>query len=235
MKVFHPRMNSDGPSFEKWGAKEISDTRANPAEFLGYALNPRLLLALTQAYGTGVEQEIRDAASTITDRRLQYRTGVFFVRNYAIWTALLLFLKARNFRGFKDLVLPKLIFSVWIGMLAICGSSPWDFLGKLHDGSKYAFIGTCITFSVIMRAFTVARRPVPSTLSAINRGLFITGWGWFFGLALFLAFTGIYQWVDDGKGSGVRDAYWALLPSLGSAVGVIVQEIWEEKPLSEPL
>ena len=77
--------------------------------------------------------------------------------------------------------------------------------------------------------------PVPSTLSAINRGLFITGWGWFFGLALFLAFTGIYKWVDDAKGIEVRDAYWALLPSLGSAVGVIVQEIWEEKPLSEPL
>ena len=137
--------------------------------------------------------------------------------------------------GFLDLLMFRLIVTVWIGIVAICGASPWDFLGRLPPAGRYEVIGLCLGFATAVRCLEVSRRVPPSRLHTVWRALLLTGWGWLSGVGLVWVFTCIYATSIGGAAEAMWAKYWAVVPSIGSAVGVLVQELWEERPISEPL
>lgn len=236
-------MIQHGIPFDQWTAGDIKDGReTDPAVvFIGYATKPALLSALRARYKEKSEEEIKtameEAVCAGAGPECIQRVGRWLLRNYALIDAWTLFLRAPDVRGFIDLLMPRLLVTVWIGILAVCGSSPWTFLDSLSSAAKITVIALCFGFSVLGRLLVVLRGTAPSTASAFERALFITAWGWLSGLVLLWIFTAVFG-LSDGYREYARSiwrSYWAVMPSIGSAVGVLLQELWDERPISEPL
>jgi len=138
-----------------------------------------------------------------------------------------------------EALMPRVFVSVWIGMLAVCGSSPWAFFEALSPESRGLIIWLCLAFTLVYRVVHIARRSSAGFFAVAGRSLALSAYGWGFGWALFVLFVWLYRQApgksDQEVARHVWETYRLLMPSLGSAVGVILQELWEDKPISEPL
>jgi hypothetical protein len=61
-------------------------------------------------------------------------------------------------------------------------------------------------------------------------------WGWFWGWLVVRLFAWFFAAAADWSAARyVLENCQILLPSAGVAVGVVLQELWDEKPISEPV
>lgn len=240
---------------ENWTAgdlrDEYNDAKTNGQKarqtWLTFALNPKLSAAvrnLLRGEAEAIEDHFwghaeRLKASDAADRYLLYKTARWFLRRFSIWRSGRLYCKL-GLRGdpaflvrLSEMLMLRLVVSVWIGMLAVCGSSPWPVLNGLTPAGLAILAGSTGGFAVAVRSIQILGRSDCHWWWAFSRAFFLAAWGWIWAAAI--VWAGRFLITDSAIRCWIEKRYWFLLPSIGSALGVIVQELWQEKPISEPV
>lgn len=170
----------------------------------------------------------------------------WFLRNYAYGAALRMHWKLLGASNrccpwyvlVSEILLVRVIVSVLIGMLAVCGTSPWPLVTALHghDAPLWWAAGLCLGFALVYRILDVAKRTQSGLGTVVFRAAGLTMWGWFWGWLVVRLFAWLFAASEDPcTAAYVLENCQVLLPSAGVAVGVVLQELWDEKPISEPV
>jgi len=172
----------------------------------------------------------------------------WFLRKYAWWSAVVLswplLWRGKDVPRYvlaAELLMPRVAISVLVGMLALCGTSPWDLFGALSArcGTSLGAVGICLAFAMGYRVLDVAKRTQRHSGVIVWRSFWLTAYGWICGWLV----VGLIAWLWEASGDSraahyvgdIRGTYQFILPSAGCALGVVLQEFWEEKPISEPV
>ena len=231
--------------FELWtGAhlKEFMETPGRtPLEQLNILLYPKVAALVRRTYGEKLEEKVWALAKPLKphdplQELIMCRAGVWFLRQYSWWRTFQLYRKLLGLSPvllISQLLLVRLLVSVWIGMLVICGTSPWPVLMALDVRAQVTLAAVTCGLTWLLRfLYASGRSDAPSWLVA-TRALLLTGWGWFWAAAVLIGFGNVCGLPLVAN--AVCDRLWFLLPSIGSAVGVMIQELWEDRPVSEPV
>jgi hypothetical protein len=240
----------------QWNRDDLARYEPDPnsTKWLKLIIHPELSLAVAAYYrahpSETPEKKVRCLAGKYrkqTDCDLYVLRAVarWFLRNYALFDGLMLYVwllcrPGQRFidrlSAFSEMLMPRVFVSVWIGMLAICGSSPWTFLEALPPSGVNFIIWSCLAFALVYRVMHIGRRSTAGFWAIAGRSVVLSGYGWACGWALFAVFAWLYKQTPNQKlAQHVWETYRLLMPSAGSAVGVVLQELWDDKPISEPL
>ena len=125
-----------------------------------------------------------------------------------------------------ELLMLRLIMSVALGMLVICGTGPWEVFRSLEGEKRLWFVTACVAAAWGYRALDAVKQCGRLWRGAV-RAAALTAWGWALG---WLALKAYVRWFWPAA-----EAVTDVLPAAGLAVGVVVQDIWEDRPASEPV
>src|SRR5437867_2249724 len=151
--------------YAQWTAENIGELCGGELEKPGFrrtllkiALNPSFETAFRmwlRSKGKERETVVYSHAKSISaeedpDRYLIHKAGVFLLRQAAWLRAAKLFWKLGSRKGSpspitlaSELMMVRLIVGVPIGMLAICGSSPWPLLDSLNERGAMVLAVVC--------------------------------------------------------------------------------------------
>jgi len=247
----------DYKPFSQWSSGDFEKLREDPGHllFLQFAVKSALqrpIRAYFQKQGKSAETEIFDLArkhflSDPPQPAWAEMTFRWFMGRYAFCRAVRFLLEARGKMPTLDLLslatdifMIRIMVSVALGLVVLCGMGPWEFLSLTQYPERRVLIAAALLFSFLYRYADVGKQT--------DRGLFVKslrassmtllayayGWFWVKSATVLLAFSQADRAKQLLCDSAQRWDLW-ILPALGSAVGVVLQELWEEKPISEPI
>src|SRR5207302_6391390 len=115
---------------------------------------------------------------------------------------------------------------VLLGMVVVCGTDPWRVFYSLSPEKRSVGALVCLGVAWGYRSLDAGKR-CGKMSRAWWRALVLTCWGGLWGWVALAFFARQFN-PEAQQVIGIQLA-------VGLAVGVVVQDIWEERPISEPV
>src|ERR1017187_1390639 len=177
------------------------DTEAKRRQWLRLLIQPGLAVAIAafcRSEGRDLEKDVGEMVEQVypcperaDDPHNVHALSRWFLRNYAYGAAFQMHWKllgATNrccpwYVFVSEILLVRVIVSVFIGMLAVCGSSPWPLVNALkgHGAPLWRAAGLCLGFALVYRILDVAKRTQSGFGTVVFRAAGLTMWGWVWG------------------------------------------------------
>lgn len=157
----------------------------------------------------------------------------FFLRRYNYWGALWLFMKYPSFWNGIKMTFPRMMFAVILGFIPIATSEEIGNFVQANEPNLKSFSIILIIFSgvyLIFECYNSNKRTLGSWQYAL-RIVPILSWG----LVWSLLFSHIFTSVKF-LGPEMWNLYWVVFyASFALCIGILLQLLWEENTVTEPL